>query len=191
MGSPKAALPFGSETMLQRVVRLLSGVVAPVVVAAAREQTLPNLPVNVIVVRDQSEHRGPLEGMRAGWMALPPSVEVAYVTGCDVPLLVPAFVTRMIGLLNDYDVDGYDAAVVDVGGFPHPLSAAYRRAVLPHIESLLARNQLRAALLLDLVRTRRVTPEEIADVDPELLSLRNLNTPDEYRRALLAYHEGR
>jgi len=44
MGVPKATLPFGPETMLQRVVRLLGTVVAPVVVVAAREQQLPELP---------------------------------------------------------------------------------------------------------------------------------------------------
>ena len=40
MGVPKATLPFGLETMLQRVVRLLGTVVSPIVVVAAREQEL-------------------------------------------------------------------------------------------------------------------------------------------------------
>jgi molybdopterin-guanine dinucleotide biosynthesis protein A len=34
MGSAKALLPFGAETMLQRVVRLLGTVVSPVVVVS-------------------------------------------------------------------------------------------------------------------------------------------------------------
>jgi len=41
MGVPKATLPFGPETMLQRVVRLLGTVVSPVVVVAAQGQPLP------------------------------------------------------------------------------------------------------------------------------------------------------
>ncbi|MCA9117229.1 MAG: NTP transferase domain-containing protein, partial [Planctomycetaceae bacterium] len=41
MGQPKHLLPFGDETMLQRVVRTLSAVVSPVVVVAARGQQLP------------------------------------------------------------------------------------------------------------------------------------------------------
>ncbi len=44
MGVPKATLPFGPETMLQRVVRLLGTVVSPIVVVAARDQELPELP---------------------------------------------------------------------------------------------------------------------------------------------------
>lgn len=179
MGTSKALLPFGPETMLQRVVRLLASVVSPIVVAAARNQELPALPASVIVTRDDSDERGPLEGMRAGFRALPASAEIAFVTSCDVPMLVPACVTRLIELLGDSE-----AAVIEQKRFPHPLSAVYRRTVLPHIESMLAQNNLRATALLDRVRTRRIRPAEVADVDPQLLSLRNLNTREDYLSAL-------
>jgi molybdopterin-guanine dinucleotide biosynthesis protein A len=179
MGSPKALLPFGPETMLQRVVRLLGVVVAPIVVVAAPTQPLPPLPSNVIVTRDEREGRGPLEGLRAGLKALPASVDAAYVTGCDTPLLVPGFVRLMIGLLGAHEV-----VIVDIDGFLHPLSAVYRRATLPQVEALLAQDRLRPAFLFDTVRTRRVTPAEVASADPDLLTLRNLNTPGDYRDAL-------
>jgi molybdenum cofactor guanylyltransferase len=179
MGTPKATLPFGPETMLERVVRLLGGVVAPVIIVAAREQTLPKLPAGVIVTRDEREYQGPLEGLRAGLTALPDSVNVAYATSCDVPLLVPGFVTRMIELLGDHDI-----AVVEVGGFAHPLSAVYRRTTLPHIESLLAQNKLRPVFLFDALPTRRVQAEEMVPVDPQLRTLRNLNTRADYLAAL-------
>ena len=179
MGTPKATLPFGPETMLQRVVRLLATVVAPIGVVAARDQVLPDLPENVIVARDEREQRGPLEGLRAGLKALPDSLDLAYVTSCDVPLLVPGFVTRMIGLLA-----GDDIAVMEVDGFPHPLSAVYRRSTLPRIESLLEQDKLRPVFLFDAARTRRVRPEEMTSADPQLRTLRNLNTRDDYLAAL-------
>src|SRR3954464_8854944 len=75
MGSSKALLPFGPETMLQRVVRLLGTVVSPLVVVAAPEQALPELPASVSITRDEREGRGPLEGLRAGLKALRPDVE--------------------------------------------------------------------------------------------------------------------
>src|SRR5262245_7885026 len=84
MGTSKALLPFGPETMLQRVVRLLSEVVPTMVVVAAVDQDLPELPRHVTVARDEHEGRGPLEGLRAGLKALPLEVERAYVTSCDV-----------------------------------------------------------------------------------------------------------
>jgi molybdenum cofactor guanylyltransferase len=86
----------------------------------------------------------------------------------------------MIELAADHDI-----AVMEIDGFPHPLSAVYRRAVLPRVESLLAQDKLRPVFLFDAVRTRRVQPAEMTSVDPDLRTLRNLNTPEDYRIALL------
>lgn len=178
MGTSKALLPFGPETMLQRVVRVLGDVVDPIVVVAAPGQELPPLPPAVIVTHDEREGRGPLEGLRAGLAALPERLDAAYATSCDVPLLVPGFVRELLGL-----AEGYDVVVMEVDGFAHPLSAVYRRAVLPHVEELLAHDRLRPVFLFERVRTRRVVPEEMTS-DPDLRTLRNLNTPADYERAL-------
>ncbi len=179
MGVPKATLPFGPETMLQRVVRQLGTVVVPIVVVAARGQLLPELPDEVIITHDERDQRGPLEGLRAGLRALPDSIDIAYVTSCDVPLLVPGFVSRMVELLGDHDI-----AVMEIDGFAHPLSAVYRREVLPRVESLLAQDKLRPVFLFDAARTRRVRPAEMTSVDPRLCTLRNLNTREDYLEAL-------
>jgi molybdenum cofactor guanylyltransferase len=179
MGVPKATLPFGDETMLQRVVRLLGTVVSPIIVVAAREQSLPALADGIVVARDEREAKGPLEGIRAGLRALPDAIDAAYITSCDVPLLVPAFVERMIDLMGKHDI-----AVMEIDGFPHPLSAVYRRSVLPQVESLLGADRLRPVFLFDAMRTRRVKPEEMRIADPQLKTLRNLNTPEDYRAAL-------
>ena len=178
MGVSKAMLPFGPETMLQRVVRIVREVVTSVVVVAADGQPLPELPTDVIVVRDARPGRGPLEGLRAGLKALPATVDAAYVTSCDVPLLEPAFIRQMLEFAESHDV-----AVVEIDGYTHPLSAVYRRTVLPHVEDLLARDRLRLAFLLDRVDARRVRREEIK-ADPELRTLRNVNTREDYERTL-------
>jgi molybdopterin-guanine dinucleotide biosynthesis protein A len=179
MGTSKALLPFGPETMLQRVVRLLESVVSPIVVVAAVDQQLPELPPAVIVTRDEREGRGPLEGLRAGLNALPASVDAAYVTSCDVPLLVPEFVLQMLDL-----ADGHDIAVIEQEGFAHPLSAVYRRTTLAYVEDLLARDRLRPAFLFDAVKTRRISAAQIT-ADPLLQTLRNLNTREDYEQALI------
>lgn len=178
MGTSKALLPFGPETMLQRVVRVLGTVVEPIAVVAAVDQDLPPLPAGVLVARDEREGRGPLQGLAAGLKALPAGVDAAYVTSCDVPLLVPGFVRQMLALAA-----GHDVALIDIDGFAHPLSAVYRRDVLPHVEALLASDRLRPAFLFEIVKTRRVAPAEMT-ADPALLTLRNLNTREDYERAL-------
>jgi len=179
MGLAKATLPFGPELMLQRVVRLLSAVVQPIVVVAAPHQELPPLPADVLVARDEREGRGPLEGLLVGLTTVAPHAEAAYATSCDVPLLVPAFVQAMIERLGENEI-----AVPIEGHFPHPLAAVYRTGVLPHIRELLVANQLRPAYLFDRVPTYRVPVEALRPFDPQLMTLRNLNRPEDYLAAL-------
>jgi molybdopterin-guanine dinucleotide biosynthesis protein A len=179
MGRPKAWLPFGEELMLQRVVRVLREVVEPVVVVAAPGQDVPPLPAGAEVVRDEVEGRGPLQGLAAGLAALEGRADAAYLSSCDVPFLLPAFVRRMAGVLGESSV-----AVPKVDGFHHPLAAVYRVCVLPVVRDLLAADRLRPVFLFDAVPTRIVGPDELADVDPAFQSLRNLNTSEDYETAL-------
>lgn len=179
MGVPKLALPFGDETLLARTLRLLGQAVSPLVVVAAPEQELPTLPGEVIVARDRREGRGPLEGLLAGLSSLPESVDAAYATSCDAPLLAPAFVQRMTELLGEHQI-----AVPQSDGYHHPLAAVYRRGVVSTIEALLAADRLRPVFLFDALPTRVVQPAELVDVDPDLSSLVNCNHPQDYLAAL-------
>jgi molybdenum cofactor guanylyltransferase len=179
MGRPKAWLPFHGEIMLPRVVRLLGGVVSPVVVVAAPEQDVPALPEDVAIVRDPEKGRGPLQGLAAGLEALRGRSDAAYLSSCDVPLLHPAFVKRLIDLLGDFSI-----CVPHTEGFHHPLAAVYRAGVLETVHRLLAEDRLRPVFLFESLPTRVVEAEELRDVDPTLQSLRNLNTPEEYETAL-------
>jgi molybdopterin-guanine dinucleotide biosynthesis protein A len=180
MGRPKAWLPIGPERMLQRVVRLVGEAAGPVVVVAAPGQDLPELPGGVAVVRDRVSDRGPLQGLAAGLAALPESVVLVYATATDVPFLRPAWVARLVELIGDHDL-----AIAEIGGFLHPLAALYRRSTaLPAIESLLREDRLRPIFLLEVIRALVLDESTMAVADPDLATLRNLNGPEDYRRAL-------
>lgn len=179
MGQPKAWLPFAGETLLGRVVRILSEVVRPIVAVAAPGQDVPPLPEHVILVRDEAEGRGPLQGLAAGLAALQGKADAAYLSSCDVPFLQPAVVQRLIDLLGEYQI-----CVPKVEGFHHPLAAVYRIELLGAVRRLLAADRRRASFLFDEVPTRVVEAAELADIDPTFQSFRNLNTPEEYQAAL-------
>jgi molybdopterin-guanine dinucleotide biosynthesis protein A len=179
MGQPKAWLPFAGELMLPRVVRLLNQVVQPIVVVAAPQQEVPPLPGEVILARDEEQGRGPLQGLAAGLAALRGHADVAYLSSCDVPFLRPAFVRRLIDLLGDWDI-----CVPWVGEFHHPLAAVYRLRVADAVSQLLADNRLRPIFLFEAVPTRIVEAPELADIDPTFQTLRNLNTAQDYAKAL-------
>jgi molybdopterin-guanine dinucleotide biosynthesis protein A len=179
MGRPKAWLPFAGEIMLPRIVRLLGEAVSPIVVVAAPEQELPPLPTEIGIVRDAEKGRGPLQGLAAGLAALEGRADAAYLSSCDVPFLQPAFVRRLMDLLGSHAI-----CVPQVEGYHHPLAAVYRLEVRGAVERLLREDRLRPFFLFEAVPTRVVSAAELADADPSLQTLRNLNTPDDYEAAL-------
>ncbi len=179
MGSSKAWLRFGDEYLLQRVVRVLSDALEPVLVVSSPRQRLPRLPGNVEIVPDQVSGRGPLQGLAAGLEAISRQASAAFVCGCDAPFLRPDFVRRLAHLAGEADV-----AVPHEDGRLHPLAAVYRVSALPAIHEMLDAGTRRLGTLTERCCCRRVPGSVLREVDPGLESLRNINTPDEYDRAL-------
>ena len=186
MGRPKASLEWHGSTLLHRVTGIVARAVdGPVVVVRAPDQELPPLAPGVRVAEDAAEGRGPLQGLAAGLAAVAEEAEVAYVSSTDVPLLHPAFV-RAVGRAVDEEVD---IALPIVHGFRHPLAAAYRTSLLPEVEQLIDADRMRPAFLFERCRVRELTEDvllrdrELEAADPELLSVLNVNEPDEYQRA--------
>jgi molybdenum cofactor guanylyltransferase len=187
MGTAKADLEWHGSTLLHRVCGLISRVVdGPVVVVRAPGQELPPLPAGVEVSEDAREGRGPLQGLAAGLSALAGRARAAYVSSTDVPLLHPAFVTRVLAAVAPEDVD---IALPVAQGFRHPLAAAYRTDLLPGVEELIEADRMRPAFLFERCRVRELSEDDLlanralSQADPHLLSLLNVNDPREYERA--------
>lgn len=179
MGHPKAWLPFGNEVLLQRVVRILSEAVSPIVVVAAVGQELPPLPSDVLVTRDEREALGPVGGLAAGFAALRGQVDAAYVSACDVPLLKPEVVRHICQQLVENDI----AIPVD-GQFPHPLAAVYRLTLEEKTRQLLEADRLRPVFLWEGAKVCQISLEMLRDIDPQLNSFRNANTPEDFEAVL-------
>ena len=176
MARDKASLPFGGETLLARVVRTVSRVVDEVWVVAREGQDVPGAE-RFQIARDAEEGLGPLAGLRTGLEAM--SAERAFLTSCDVPLLKSAYVEKLLELSR-----GHPIAVPVVAGHSMVTSAVYSREVLPVARRLLAERKLRPLYLVESFESRTVSAEELREVDPELQSLFNCNTPEDYEQAL-------
>lgn len=179
MGRPKANLPFGDEALLQRVVRVLRGVLHPIVVVAAADQKLPALDAGILIVRDDRPHRGPLNGLAAGLSALNGRTEAAFLTSCDVPFLDGDVIRRVLDRLGEADI-----CLPEIGGYRHPLAAAYRVHLLPTVRELLAAGHLRLGQLTERAPTRILTEADFDDPDRVRRALQNVNTPADYDAAL-------
>jgi len=180
MGKPKAWLELSGETFLHRIVRIVSSVADPVVVVAARGQELPPLPCGIERIDDAFENCGPLVGLLAAMEAMQDRADAFYASSCDVPLLKAEFASAVIaGLNGDCDI-----AVPIHGGFRQPLAAAYRTNLAASARSLVEAGRLRPGCLFELHTTRDLEASHFSSYDPELESMRNVNTPEEYAALL-------
>jgi molybdenum cofactor guanylyltransferase len=179
MGRSKAWLDWHGRPLLTRVVGVVGEVVDHVVVVGAPEQDLPV--TGAQTVADPVEGRGPLQGIATGLAAVADRADAAFVASVDLPLLHPAYVRRVLALLGDHDV-----LLPVARGHHQPLAAAYRVGLAERVAGLIAEGRSRPPDLFEAVDTRRVEAAELladpalAEADPELRSLVNVNTPEEW-----------
>ena len=147
MGSPKALLPFDGEPLIVHIVRRLQRLFTRIVVVAAPEQQLPDLPVTV--VRDEVAFQGPVGGIYYGLGAA--RDEIGFVTSCDAAFSNARLISHLLSL-----APGFDVIVPRWEGRLQPLNAVYRRTVLPALEAQHANGELRPVFLYDNVTTRIV-----------------------------------
>lgn len=186
MGSAKAALEWHGSTLLYRAAAVVTrSVDGPVVVVAAPGQALPELPTGVAVVEDPVEGLGPMQGLAVGLAAVEDRAEAAFVCSTDLPFLHPAYVRRVLRGL----VDGVDVVLPVARGFRQPLAAAYRTGMAGLVAELLREGNRRPGMIFEhcvvvqLDDAALLDDAAVARYDPDLESVRNINTPDDYRAA--------
>jgi molybdopterin-guanine dinucleotide biosynthesis protein A len=178
MGRDKAWLPFGDETMLMRVVRSVGSVSDELIVVARPGDDLPFPGLPARVVFDPVADLGPLAGIAAGLSSS--ATVINLIVACDMPLIRPPVLQRLIELRGDADI-----CVAVAGGHASPLCAVYRAGVGAVAAELLASGERRVMALLDRVETKRVDAAVFRDLDPEFETFISCNTPEAYA-ALLA-----
>jgi molybdopterin-guanine dinucleotide biosynthesis protein A len=174
MGQDKANLLLGEHTLLQSVVATLQPLFAEVIVSVRQ----PRPEIDLTQVCDDPAHSGPLAGLAAALEhATTPWV---FAVACDMPFITPAVVEYLA--LQRADCQ---AVVPMVGGFPQPMAAFYAKSCLSEVRACLhgnGKHSFRA--LLDKIQVIYVSEEQLQDVDPQLRSFFDLDTPQDVARAM-------
>jgi molybdopterin-guanine dinucleotide biosynthesis protein A len=188
MGTAKAALEWHGSTLLGRTVGIVARATSgPVVVVRASGQDLPALPEGTLVADDPREGRGPVQGIAAGLAALTGRADVAFICSTDMPFLHPAFIRRVLRVLEDSE--GTDVALPVARGYKQPLAAAYRVSLAGAAERLVKEDRLQPAFLFEECQVETLYDAELkrdpalAALDPDLDSVLNVNTPADYQAA--------
>jgi molybdopterin-guanine dinucleotide biosynthesis protein A len=174
MGADKSLLELGGRQFVERIAQELACAKLSVSTVGARRAvgSWPNVP-------DVYAEWGALGGLHAALSAC--RAEWAAVVACDLPFVTGELFVRLASLSGE----NFDAVIpVQTDGRLQPLCALYRRAAcLPIAEQLITRGERRPRDLLELVRARRVAPDELQDLRGAHLFFMNVNTPEDYERA--------
>jgi molybdopterin-guanine dinucleotide biosynthesis protein A len=193
MGADKAllAVPPNETPLLRHVIERLSVLVSGETFVIANDPALASkaeLPPHVHLIADDYSGAGALGGLATG---LARCSGWAIAVACDMPLVEPelfaAFMALVEGSDGNPDGDGdspWDAVVPRCDGRPQPLHSLYHRRCLPAIEALLAREGRRFVHFYDDVRVCYMDEPALRQIDPELRSLVNVNTPQDWQIAL-------
>jgi molybdopterin-guanine dinucleotide biosynthesis protein A len=175
MGRDKAWLEIGNESMIARLVRILGSQFESVQIVANDVDKFESL--GIPVHTDLRPGLGPLGGIHTALSKT--HQETAFVIGCDYPFLNSIFIKGLSALLENHA-----ALVPRQNQVPVPVCAFYSTRCLGAVEASLDKGILEAKMFLSEVDVRWVEDEELSRLDPTGLALTNLNTPDDYRKAL-------
>lgn len=185
-GEDKLAAVLDGRPLLHHALSAADAVAATVVLVLAPAASAPGLPplrAQVVVANDRETHQGPLAGLAAGLGSLAtvaPTVDDAILVGGDMPWLVPDVLLAMSARL---DADKGLAAVLLEADPLAILPIALRPSLAaPGVATALAagRRALRAGL--DPVRWVAMPAADWRPLDPDGLTLRDVDWPADLRR---------
>ena len=184
LGIDKQELMFDGKTFLETIVSALQPVVRRVVLVGNVNADRHQLPDSVLVTQDQRSGKGPLEGIRVGLEALSSDCEYAFVSSCDVPLLTGDLIEFLFARIRDAD-----AIVPTKGPRQYGMTAIYRTWLHAAVDQRIQQNKLRVCNLAEGFQVTNIDAEELRAVDPELDTLTNINSAEDYFRLLKRFSQ--
>jgi len=167
MGSDKATLLLGNQTLLQHVIVALQPIFPQILVSVRQ----PRPDIALPQISDEYINAGPLAGLCAGLAQA--GTPWIFAVATDMPFVQPALIEQLAQLRA-----GHQAVVPVVHGHPQPLAAFYAASCLEPIRTMLENegtHSLRSAL--ERLKTLYVNEADLLPADPGLRSFFDLDTP--------------
>jgi molybdenum cofactor guanylyltransferase len=172
-GRDKSALLVGGRPILERQMAAIAPLTDDLMIVGGGDADVAPHQIGPRVIPDLVPGCGPLGGLHAALTAA--RGDVLFLVACDMPYLSSPFIAYLLSLAGDANI-----VVPESERGYHPLCAIYTRACLEPATARLADGRLKMRELLDSMRTRVVSVDEVRRFgDPDRL-LANVNTPADY-----------
>ena len=172
-GKDKCTLSLGGRSLIEIVSQILKAVCADVfVVSKGQNYSL----AGVHSVFDDDQRQTPLAGILKGIKES--GFDNNIIVACDMPFLNPDCLRVLID-----NAAGYESVIPVINGRPEPLHGIYSTEALAVLEKMDIEN-VKIRDFLRKINTLYLSEEYFIEQDPELLSFFNINTEDDYEKAL-------
>lgn len=170
LGRDKIKEVIGNMTLLDRVITVLAAFRGDIIIVTAENSSVPDsFPYPQIeIVHDLHPDKGMIGGILTGLSLSKHHYNL--VVGCDMPFLSPGLLRYMLNISAGNDLVAYK-----INTNFEPLHAVYSKNCLPVLEEIMQKN-LRIIELVQHVKVRYLSLEEINRYDPGNLSFFNVNT---------------
>jgi molybdopterin-guanine dinucleotide biosynthesis protein A len=173
MGTDKAGILLGGQTLLQSVTTTMQQLFPQVIVSVRQ----PRAGIELPQICDEVPDGGPLAGLVASLGKI--DTPWAFMVACDMPFVVPQVVELLAGFREKHQ-----AVVPVVHGHPQPLAAFYAASCLAPLRASLAAQQKSLCGVLKQLDVRYVDEAEMLEADPQLRSFFDLDTPQDVAAAM-------
>ena len=177
MGEDKGLMSFGGATLIEYILSQIDNLSDTVLVVSNQPYAYAFLGLPVFA--DVRPGIGALGGLLTAMTYV--RTNLAFVLACDMPFINRDLINFMIEQAADQDV------VVPVYGDKHyiePFRGLYAKTCLPAIEKAVLAGKRRAIAFHPDVRVRLISQQEVENYDPGGQTFINVNTPEDYRKAL-------
>jgi molybdenum cofactor guanylyltransferase len=174
-GQNKAFIRIGGTRIVDRLLDVYAGLFEQVVLVT--NDPAAYMDVDALIVTDHYSVRSSLNGLHAGLFAA--AHEYIFIAACDTPFIKGVLIQRML----DAIARKADIIIPSTSAGYEPMFAVYKKTCLPAMVWQLERELLKIQGLFRRLRVKTVDEAELREVDPELVSFFNVNTPADLARA--------
>jgi len=179
----KAKLLLDGEILIRRITLSLLSLFKDILIVVDEdrldylEKLMYGFGGSVKLVSDVVGPRCPLRGLYSGLLRSP--AKFNFLVGCDMPFLQRELISYMVRRISQSDI-----LIPRSGEFLEPLHAFYSSRCLHSIEKVLTEGRREMVSFFPYVEVEYLEREEIAIFDPEGISFFNINTIDDWEKAI-------
>jgi FdhD protein len=171
MGCDKSLLPIDGARFIDHIYRRMDTLFDEVIIVTNSPGLYQDIPCRK--VPDTYFRKGSLAGIHSGLHHA--QTERIFVVACDMPLLSAELIRYICTSAEDAQV-----VIPKADDGLQPLHALYHKSCLAAVEEVLNSGRHRIIEFFPRVRVHAIDGEELAQLDPQGVSFRNINTPQEY-----------